>query len=938
MSLSLIVLLPFLLAWLPPLVSRRRALAAWAAAIPASVAFALLVAAAPTVLSGETLFYRLEWVPQLGLDLSLRLDGLGLLFGLLITGIGLGVILYGHFYLSKNDPPGRFFAFLLLFMGAMLGVALSENLLFLLISWELTSISSFLLIGYWKHRADARQGARMALVITGAGGLAMMAGFILLADISGTWELTTLFERADLIQADPRFPLALTLVLLGAFTKSAQFPFHFWLPHAMAAPTPISAYLHSATMVKAGVFLMARLHPAFAGSDLWFYIVTPVGLATLFFGAYHAFRQHDLKGLLAYSTISHLGLITALLGFSAPMAAVVAVFHILNHAAFKAALFMAAGIVDHETGTRDLRLLGGLKKAMPFTFALTLIASAAMAGLPPLNGFISKEMFFEEALHLPLMGDLDWLIPVIVTVAGLWSVAYSIRLVHGTFLGSQKGELPKAHPHEPPFLMRLPVLILVAMSLVIGLVPSLVEPLIRSAGSAVIGAPAPAFHLSLWHGFNLPLIMSLIAIAGAVVWYLARTPLFATHDRLLPRLSAKAIFDGLVAALVRFASAVSHTLDRRSLPTQLAWTLGAVILLAASPFLHGDYGEGTRALLPFDPATAVIIAFLIIGALVTVRLHRRRLVALISLSIVGLITSLIFVRFAAPDLALTQITVEVVTILLLLLALYMLPQETAAEAKRPLRMTRDLAIAGLAGAGIAALAFAMLTRDFSTISGFYIEQSVPRGGGTNVVNVALVDFRGFDTMGEISVLGIGALGVYILLLGLRVPRESQGQRPKLTETPFPVILRTLARPMLPLSILIGVFIFLRGHNQPGGGFVAGLVVSIALVLQYLANGSAWSGLRFEVNYRRMIAVGIIFAVGTGLVSLLFGELFLKSGHGHLHLPIIGDVELATAMAFDTGVFLAVVGAVMQQLTGLGAINRESFDTLEFTPEQHPWKP
>jgi len=706
----------------------------------------------------------------------------------------------------------------------------------------------------------------------------------------------------------------------------------------MAAPTPISAYLHSATMVKAGVFLMARLHPAFAGSDLWFYIVTPVGLATLFFGAYHAFRQHDLKGLLAYSTISHLGLITALLGFSAPMAAVVAVFHILNHAVFKAALFMAAGIVDHETGTRDLRLLGGLKKAMPFTFALTLIASAAMAGLPPLNGFISKEMFFDEALHLPLMGELDWLIPVIVTVAGLWSVAYSIRLVVGTFLGDQKGELPKNHPHEPPFLMRLPVLILVALSLLIGLVPALVEPLVRSAGSAVIGAAAPEFQLSLWHGFNLPLIMSFIAIAGAVVWYLARVPLFALHDRLLPRLSAKAIFDRLIAALVRLAAAVSAALDRRSLPTHLAWTLGTVIVLASSPFIHGDYSAGDRALLPFDPATAVIVAFLIIGALVTVRLHRRRLVALISLSIVGLIISLLFVRFAAPDLALTQISVEVVTILLLLIALYMLPQETAAEPRRPLKMSRDFLIAGLAGGGIAALTFAMLTRDFSTISGFYIEQSVPGGGGANVVNVTLVDFRGFDTMGEIAVLGIGALGVYILLLGLRVPRLHQGQRPKLTETPFPVILRTLARPLLPLSILIGVFLFLRGHNAPGGGFVAGLVVSIAIILQYLSNGIAWSGQRLEVNYRRMIAVGIIFAVGTGLVSLLFGELFLKSGYDYFHLPIIGEFELATAMAFDTGVFLAVVGAVLQQLTGLGSINRLSFDTHEFTPEQHPWKP
>jgi len=944
MTLLLIVLLPFLLAWLPPLVSRRRALAAWAAAIPAATALALLIAAAPDVLAGEVLYYRLDWIPSLGLDLSLRLDGLGLLFGLLITGIGLGVILYGHHYLSKDDPPGRFFSFLLLFMGAMLGVALSENLLFLAVMWELTSLSSFLLIGYWKHRPDARQGARQALLVTGAGGLAMLAGFILLADIAGTWELTTLFERADLIQADPRFPVALILTLLGAFTKSAQFPFHFWLPHAMAAPTPISAYLHSATMVKAGVFLMARLHPALSDNATWFWVVTPVGLATLFFGAYHAFRQQDLKGLLAYSTISHLGLITALLGFSTPMAAVVAVFHILNHAAFKASLFMAAGIVDHEAGTRDLRILGGLKKYMPVTFVLTLIASAAMAGIPPLNGFISKEMFFETSLDLHYMGDMQWLIPVIVTVGGLWSIAYSIRLVVGTFFGKAKGPLhphhhPEGHPHEPSLMMRLPIIVLVTLCLAIGLVPALAQPLVEAASAAVIGGPPPEFHLALWHGINTPLLMSMAAIAGAVLWFLAGPRINALHNKLLPELSGKAILDKLVSGSIAAARAITSALDRRSLQSYVGWTLATTIVLAASPFLSDSIGGATRKPMAFDAISAIITTFLIVGGIATVKLHARRLTALISLSIVGLVTTLFFVRYGGPDLALTQVSVEVVTILLMLISLHLLPQTTTPEPANRVRFSRDITISLLAGAGVAGLVYAMLTRDFSTISGFYIENSVSGGGGSNVVNVTLVDFRGFDTMGEISVLGIGGLGVYIMLLGLRVPHKGGGGgKRKLTETPFPMILRTLARPLLPLSLLVGIYIFLRGHNEPGGGFVAGLVVSIAVAMQYLSNGVDWSGARITVNYRRMIAIGMMLAITTGLAGIVFGYSFLKHAHGHIHLPIIGDLELASAMAFDTGVFLAVVGAVLQQLTGIGALNRQTFDTREFTPEQHPWKP
>ena len=367
-----------------------------------------------------------------------------LLFCLLILGIGLLVILYARYYLSEKDHMGRFYAYLILFMTAMLGIVLSDNLLQLWFFWELTSISSFLLISFWSHKTEARKGARMALTITGAGGLALLAAFILMAEVTGTYSLREILASGDMLRDSSLYPAIIALFLLGAFTKSAQFPFHFWLPHAMAAPTPVSAYLHSATMVKAGVFMLARFYPVLSGTDLWFTVVSIVGLSTLLLGAYTALFKHDLKGLLAYSTISHLGLITLLFGLDTRMAAIAAVFHIINHAVFKASLFMAAGIIDHESGSRDMRQLNGLWKYMPYTATLAMVAAASMAGVPLLNGFLSKEMLFAETLHQTTLGSLSWLIPVLATVGGALAVAYSLRFIHDVFFNGEPINLPKA--------------------------------------------------------------------------------------------------------------------------------------------------------------------------------------------------------------------------------------------------------------------------------------------------------------------------------------------------------------------------------------------------------------------------------------------------------------------------------------------------------------
>ncbi|MBF3108129.1 monovalent cation/H+ antiporter subunit A, partial [Pseudomonas aeruginosa] len=558
-----------------------RTLCAASAGVAPLIGLVLLLGQRGTVFAGQTLTASYSWLPEIGINLSLRLDGLGFLFALLILGIGLLVILYARYYLSEQEPMGRFFAFLLLFMGSMLGVVLAENLLLMMLFWELTSLSSFLLIGFWGSRSDARKGARMALTVTGGGGLALLAGVLLLGHIAGSFELTEVLAAGELIRAHALYPLVLILILLGVFTKSAQFPFHFWLPHAMAAPTPVSAYLHSATMVKAGVFLLARLYPALAGTEWFFYLVSLSGLVTLLLGAGMALFQHDLKGLLAYSTISHLGLITLLFGLDSPLSNVAAVFHIINHATFKASLFMAAGIIDHETGSRDMRLINGMWKYLPHTAVLAIVASLAMAGVPLLNGFLSKEMFFGETLSQNLLGSFNWLVPAVATLAGVFSVAYSLRFIHDVFFNGEPARLPKFPPHEPPRYMKVPVEILVFLCLLVGMLPAYtVAPLLAAAASASLGGQLPEYSLAIWHGFNLPLLMSVVALVGGVLVYVLRKPLFNWYAG-LPEVDAKLVFEQQVQRVVALAARLTAWLENGSLQRYLAWLLGAALVVVA---------------------------------------------------------------------------------------------------------------------------------------------------------------------------------------------------------------------------------------------------------------------------------------------------------------------------------------------------------------------
>lgn len=922
MNVLLLVLIPLLGSVLPPLAMRwGRTACAWTAV--AVTAGALLLAVTPLMqaFGGAPASVHLPWLEEAGLDLAMRMDGLAALFALLILCIGLLVIVYARYYLSARDPMGRLYALLLVFMSSMLGVVLSDNLILMLVFWEMTSLSSFLLIGYWQHRADARQGARMALIVTGTGGLALLAGFLLLGEMAGTYRVSQILLQGDLIRGHSLYVPALLLILVGAFTKSAQFPFHFWLPRAMAAPTPISAYLHSATMVKAGVFLLARLYPVLSGTDLWFFAVGGVGLATLLMGAYAAIFQHDLKGLLAYSTISHLGLIVLLFGLDTPLAAVAGVFHIINHATFKASLFMAAGIIDHETGTRDMRSLNGLWKYMPHTAALAMIASAAMAGVPLLNGFLSKEMFFAETLHVDLLGPVWWVLPGAATLAGIFAVAYSARFIHDVFFNGPPRDLPKYPPHEPPRFMKVPVEILAGLCLLVGVLPGLtVGPLLHLAATDVAGEPLPPYSLAVWHGFNAPLVMSILALGGGLALYAARRRIFALHEGLPFSADAAAAYHALERGLIRAAQAFSAALDNGSLQRSAALLLGAAALATLAPLAGGN----VRGELPSTPVDALTLlgALLLMGAsLLTVLWHEHRLSAVISLSVVGLLVALVFVRFSAPDLALTQLSVEVVTIMLLLLALFFLPQ-------RHDRLTRSAARAGdllLAlglGCGCGLLAWGLLTRAPDSISSFFMEQSLPGGGGANVVNVILVDFRGFDTLGEITVLAVAAIGIFALLDNLRlpVPRRDQDGRPWSSER-HPLILSQVTRFLLPLALMVAVYLFLRGHNAPGGGFIAGLVAAVALILQYMASGIAWSQRQWRQAFHPLIAFGVLIAAATGAGSLVLNHPFLTSTFGHVTLPVVGEFELASAMLFDLGVFLTVVGVIMLILANLGKLTR-----------------
>ncbi|MDB5473391.1 MAG: monovalent cation/H+ antiporter subunit, partial [Devosia sp.] len=706
-----------------------------------------------------------------------------------------------------------------------------------------------------------------------------------------------------------------------------------------------SAYLHSATMVKAGVFLLVRFWPVMAGTDQWFWIVTFAGLSTLMLGAYTAVFQTDLKGLLAYSTISHLGLITTLLGMSSPLAAVAAIFHIANHATFKASLFMAAGIIDHETGTRDIRKLSGLFRFMPFTATLAMVASAAMAGVPLLNGFLSKEMFFTETALRDANPFVNLALPIGATIAGMFSVTYSLRFVHGVFFGPAPTQLDRV-PHEPPTLMRRPIEILVLACLIVGILPGVtIGPFLAAAVVSVTGPDTPYYSLSVWHGFNVPLVMSAIALVGGALlyWalhgYLSRGPEGAP---LIRNLAGQRIFERVLTTVSwRWAKSLEKRLGTRRLQPQLALMMFLAVAAAAIPLWNrlGDLGPSPT---PADPAFAMIWLVGIccaIAASYQAKFHR--LAALVSMSVTGIVTCITFAWFSAPDLALTQLLVEIATAVLILLGLRWLPKRLpfqSSDTSLPrvhVRRVRDLAIAAAAGAGMALMAYAVMSRPVlvGSIGDFFLENAYKLGGGTNVVNVMLVDFRAFDTLGEITVLGVVALTVFALLRRFRPASEAiakpeqqriqnafDAQQPERksgeTVSEYLLVPGVIMQWMFPVIVVLAMHVFIRGHDQPGGGFAAGIIMSIGFILQYMAAGTRWVEDHLRILPLRWIGVGLLAALATGLGSWAFGYPFLTSAFQYAQIPWIGRVPMATALLFDLGVFVLVVGATVLILIAL----------------------
>jgi multicomponent Na+:H+ antiporter subunit A len=784
MSLTLAVLAPFLLAPLIPVLNRcLRVNVGWPVALIPAAIFAYLSAQLPRLMNGEVVHVIYPWIPSLDINFTLYLDGLSLFFAMLITGIGTLVVLYSIFYLDPKEEKGNFYVYILLFMGAMLGIVTSNNLILLFIFWELTSFSSFLLIGFWFHRGESRYGALKSMLITVLGGLAMLAGFILLYIITGTFELREIIAQAGVIKDHAFYFPAMLLILLGAFTKSAQVPFHIWLPNAMEAPTPVSAYLHSATMVKAGIFLIARMTPALGGTMEWFLIVSGVGIVTMFFSAMLAIRQTDLKALLAFGTVSQLGLIVALLGFGTPGAILGAMFHLLNHAAFKGSLFMVAGIIDHETGSRDIRQLRGLAKVMPVTAAIAGIGSLAMAGIPPFNGFLSKEMFFAASLEAVTTTyiaahPLAALFPVMAVIGSVFTFIYSMMLFHGVFFNGPLTKDTDKKPHEAPFGLYFPALVLASLNIIIGLYPKLVANTILGPVTEAILLEPMKIKITLWHGFNLPLGMSaaVIVFGSLLYWRIEQTKgtvSAITANKASAYASANAVYDWTVVNTVQGAKKLTDWQMTGYLRDYLVFIMTFAIAIAGlTMWLKQGFDFNMVNLAPIALHEAILLV-LIMAAAMAVVLAKSRLVAIIALGVVGYAISLLYILFRAPDLALTQLIVETVTLALFLLVFCHLPKGLVAETGKHTIKTINVIISVLAGLMVTGLAVsAHNQKSFAPISDYFVENSYQLAGGKNMVNVILVDFRGLDTMGEIVVVGMAAFAVYAMIkLRLKKPAK-----------------------------------------------------------------------------------------------------------------------------------------------------------------------
>jgi multicomponent K+:H+ antiporter subunit A len=910
--------------------------------------FILALYAFTLVPSGNALTFSTPWIPSLGLNFSLYLDGLAALFALLITGIGTLVVIYAGQYFGDDTSAWRFHAYTLLFMLAMLGLVLAGDLITLFLFWEGTSISSFLLIAYKFKDEAARKGAFKSLFITGGGGIAMLAGFLFVISITGGTDFKTVLSSGDLLRASPLYPVFFALIAFGAFTKSAQFPAHIWLPEAMTAPTPASAFLHSATMVKAGVYLLARLNPALGNTDLWFWTLSIAGLTTMLVGAYLGFKQNDLKPLLAYSTISQLGVLVALIGQDTEVAFKALVISILAHALYKSALFMSAGIIDHETGTRDLRKLGGLRKQMPVMFGIMGIAALSMAGLPPLFGFLAKETLLASATHPSLPSIVDSLFPLTTVLAGALILAQAGLAVWGVFLGSPADEKHPPHGHDPNFAFWLAPALPALLSLLIGLAP--VEPqflvnFLADAAKAAYGGKVKV-SLALWTGINVPLVLSVVAVTlGALVfWQRGSIRLWMTS--FLPNFTVNALFDGTMSgldSLSRLATRLQRGQMRFYLRVML---LGMVTLVAmfvgvpaGVPVPKFEWNlEGLNGLRLFA------LVMLTAAALVSVFI-KRDLYAVIALGITGLGVAVWMALDPSPDVALVQIVVDILATVILILSLSLIPRKLRNRANELLHsrkgMARDALIAGAAGLVVAGVAFtALSTRPRqSLVSPFYAESAKPLTGAKDIVGAIVVDFRGADTLIEILVFAMAGLGIYTLLhYAARKGGEHTHEPPDMplrAHTPLGIhnrptspMLHMLAYIMLPLAFMLGVVHMMYGHDQPGDGFTAGVIISLAIAQWYMLFGYYETRRKLAwLNRNTMIVAGLTLALLNAAGGAVFGGgFFAPVNYGvMLGLSLPDGFGITNSFFFEVAIALTVMGAATLILDNLGHPREEDIE-------------
>lgn len=937
----------------PALVSRlgRRAYLLLAFVPGAAAAWALTRTAAVTAGEGPT--SKVVWVPELGLDLSFRLDTLSWLMVVLVGGVGFLVLVYSSAYFSATSTSlGRFAGVFVGFAGAMLGLVTSENLVQLFVFWELTTVLSYLLIGHYTARKTSRRAATKAILVTTAGGLVLLIGIVILGDLAGTYEIS------QILTDPPRGSAAVTaivLMLIGAASKSALVPLHFWLPAAMAAPTPVSAYLHAAAMVKAGIYLVARFAPAYSSVTAWQVVVISVGALSLVIGGYQALRQHDLKLLLAYGTVSQLGLLAILLGSGSRAVALGGLALLGAHAMFKASLFLAVGVVDAATGTRDMRQLSAVWRRLPVTTITTALAVASMIGLPPFAGYVAKE----AALDAILSGQVgpEWVKVVVIAafvIGSTFTVAYGLRLMWGAFATKRApADIDAVTVIRPPLLLLVPAAILALGGLGVALLPGLGEQLLSPyADTYPYGEPG---HLTLWPGLTTGLLISVAMLLVGTALFLARDRVERLQSAWNTPLDADAIYRWTLRRLDRLAADVTSLFQRGSLPFYLGVILIVTVLLPGGAMLMGtSLPDAVRG---SDGVGQVLVAILIVTATILAVRSRRRLKAVVLTGITGYGTALLFFLYGGPDLALDQVLVETITLLVFVLVLRRLP---AYFSNRPLDGWRwvRLGIGILVGLTVTGLALVVpQSRTDTPVSVDLPRLALEFGGGRNVVNVTLVDVRAWDTLGEISVLMATATGVASLVFirsrtrVSRRPRDfTQGELPVLgSSDPDPMALlrevdsesgwrpmewlrggRTLApqrrsiifevttRLLFHTMLVFAMWLLFTGHNAPGGGFAAGLVTGLALAVRYLAGGRYELAEAAPLHPGALLGTGLFVATGAGMFPLLLGGEVLQSALFDFTLPLIGEVHLATSLFFDIGVYLVVVGLILDILRSFGS--------------------